>query len=93
MVRKATLASVIAKAAVGIRFNEHMEFDDGEIVFLQHGVFARFSDWFPTKQKFDGFLNYVETAWGTGNSIAAFQPPAPVPCMTAAGNPAPRPVP
>ena len=33
VVRKATLASVIAKAAVGIRFNEHMEFDDGEIVF------------------------------------------------------------
>ena len=33
MVRKATLASVLAKAAVGIRFNEHMEFDDGEIVF------------------------------------------------------------
>jgi hypothetical protein len=30
VVRKATLASVLAKAAVGIRFNEHMEFDDGE---------------------------------------------------------------
>ena len=33
VVRKATLASVLAKAAVGIRFNEHMEFDDGEILF------------------------------------------------------------
>ncbi len=33
MVRKATLASVLAKAAVGIRFNEHLEFDDGEAVF------------------------------------------------------------
>jgi len=33
VVRKATLASVLAKAAVAIRFNEHMEFDDGEIVF------------------------------------------------------------
>ena len=33
VVRKATLASVLAKAAVGIRFNEHMEFDDGEVVF------------------------------------------------------------
>jgi hypothetical protein len=31
--RKATLASVLAKAAVGIRFNEHLEFDDGEAVF------------------------------------------------------------
>jgi pimeloyl-ACP methyl ester carboxylesterase/class 3 adenylate cyclase len=41
---------------------------------ILYGSFARFSDWFPTKQKFDGFLNYVETAWGTGNSIAAFVP-------------------
>jgi hypothetical protein len=33
MVRKATLASALAKAAVGIWFNEHMEFDDDEVVF------------------------------------------------------------
>jgi bifunctional non-homologous end joining protein LigD len=32
-VRKATLASVLAKVGAGIRFNEHMEFDDGEAVF------------------------------------------------------------
>jgi ATP dependent DNA ligase domain len=32
-VRKATLASVVAKAGVGIRFNEHMECDDGDAVF------------------------------------------------------------
>jgi bifunctional non-homologous end joining protein LigD len=30
---KATLASVVAKAGTGIRFNEHLEFDDGEAVF------------------------------------------------------------
>jgi len=41
---------------------------------ILYGAFARFSDWFPTKQKFDGFLNYVDTAWGTGTSIAAFAP-------------------
>jgi bifunctional non-homologous end joining protein LigD len=32
-VRKATLISVLAKAGAGIRFNEHLEFDDGETVF------------------------------------------------------------
>lgn len=41
---------------------------------ILYGAFARFSDWFPTKQKFEGFLQYVETAWGTGNSIGAFAP-------------------
>ena len=33
VVRKATLTSVLARARVGIRFNEHLEFDDGETVF------------------------------------------------------------
>ena len=32
-VRKATLASVLAKAAPGLRFNEHLEHDDGVLVF------------------------------------------------------------
>ena len=32
-VRKATLASVLAKASRGIRFNDHIQYDDGEIVF------------------------------------------------------------
>ena len=32
-VRKATLASVLAKAGPGIRFNQHLECDDGETVF------------------------------------------------------------
>jgi bifunctional non-homologous end joining protein LigD len=34
-VRKATLASVLAKAGPGIRFNEHLDYDDGAAVF-QH---------------------------------------------------------
>jgi len=32
-VRKATLASVLAKAAPGLRLNEHLEHEDGEVVF------------------------------------------------------------
>jgi bifunctional non-homologous end joining protein LigD len=32
-VRKATLASVLAKASPGLRLNEHLEHDDGEMVF------------------------------------------------------------
>jgi bifunctional non-homologous end joining protein LigD len=32
-VRKATLASVLARAAPGLRFNEHMEEADGPLVF------------------------------------------------------------
>jgi ATP-dependent DNA ligase len=36
-VRKATLVSVLAKAGPGLRLNEHMECDDGEIVFRDAG--------------------------------------------------------
>jgi bifunctional non-homologous end joining protein LigD len=32
-VRKATLASVPAKAGPGLQLNEHLEHDDGELVF------------------------------------------------------------
>jgi bifunctional non-homologous end joining protein LigD len=32
-VRKATLASVLSKTGPGLRLNEHLEHDDGEIVF------------------------------------------------------------
>jgi pimeloyl-ACP methyl ester carboxylesterase len=39
-----------------------------------YGAFARFSDWYPTKQKFDAFLDYVDTSWGTGKSFAGFAP-------------------
>ena len=64
-VRKATLTSVIAKAGAGIRFNEHLECDDGEIVFRHacklglEGIVSkrkdatyrsgRSSDWLKTK--------------------------------------------
>jgi bifunctional non-homologous end joining protein LigD len=32
-VRKATLASVLAKAVLGLRLNTHLDHDDGEVVF------------------------------------------------------------
>jgi bifunctional non-homologous end joining protein LigD len=32
-VRKATLASLLARAATGLRFNEHLDEEDGPLVF------------------------------------------------------------
>lgn len=39
-----------------------------------YGSFARFSDWFPTRQKLDEFYAYIETGWGSGTSVPAFAP-------------------
>ena len=41
---QATLASVLAKAAVGIRFNAHMDFDDGEAVFYHTCLVSKRKD-------------------------------------------------
>jgi class 3 adenylate cyclase/pimeloyl-ACP methyl ester carboxylesterase len=41
---------------------------------ILYGAFARFSDWFPTKQKFDAFIRYVDTSWGSGTSFVHFAP-------------------
>ena len=41
---------------------------------ILYGAFARFSDWFPTNQKFDAFLRYVDTCWGSGASFEILRP-------------------
>jgi ATP-dependent DNA ligase len=59
-VRKATLASVLAKAATGLRFNEPLEHDDGGVVFRHackmglrgassRSLGSRSSDWLKMK--------------------------------------------
>ena len=39
-----------------------------------YGSFSRFSYWFPTEAALDAFFGYVESAWGSGGSIARFAP-------------------
>ena len=58
-VRKATLASVLRKAAPGVQLNEHLEHDDGGVVFRHacklglEGIvsnrFGRSPDWLKMK--------------------------------------------
>ena len=38
------------------------------------GAFARFSSWFPTSERLNGFFDYAETKWGTGSNIGAWAP-------------------
>lgn len=41
---------------------------------ILYGAFARFSDWFPTRQKLDEMYAYIESGWGSGTSVPAFAP-------------------
>ena len=39
-----------------------------------YGAFARFSSWIPTAEGLAALLEYIEKAWGTGQSLATFAP-------------------
>jgi class 3 adenylate cyclase len=41
---------------------------------LLYGAFAHFKDWIPTDELFEGFMHYVDTAWGSGESLPFFAP-------------------
>lgn len=36
------------------------------------GAFAKFSSWFPSKERLDAFYEYVESKWGTGANITTW---------------------
>jgi pimeloyl-ACP methyl ester carboxylesterase len=41
---------------------------------ILYGAFARFTSWFPTAEALQGLFDYIETAWGTGQSLPLFAP-------------------
>jgi pimeloyl-ACP methyl ester carboxylesterase len=41
---------------------------------ILYGAFARFSSWFPTQMSLRRFYHYVDTAWGSGDSLPMFVP-------------------
>jgi len=41
---------------------------------ILYGCFAQFSSWLPTQEALDGFLGYIDQAWGTGGSLPLFGP-------------------
>jgi bifunctional non-homologous end joining protein LigD len=62
-VRKATLASIVAKAGPGIRFNEHIE-GDGPTVFVHA---CKLSDWLKMKNAdAPAVKREAEEDWGKG---------------------------
>ncbi len=39
-----------------------------------YGAFARFKSWLPTEEALDEFLSYIDTNWGSGESLPMFAP-------------------
>ena len=49
----------------------HPERCDALIIY---GGFARFTSWFPTNEALEGLFSYIDTGWGTGESLPLFAP-------------------
>jgi ATP-dependent DNA ligase len=63
-VHKATLVSVLAKAGPGLRLNEHLEHQDGELVF-RHACTGRSPDWLKMKNpQAPAVKREAEEDWG-----------------------------
>jgi class 3 adenylate cyclase len=39
-----------------------------------YGAFAQFRDWLPSRERLQGFFEYVETQWGTGSNLPIWAP-------------------
>jgi pimeloyl-ACP methyl ester carboxylesterase/DNA-binding winged helix-turn-helix (wHTH) protein len=41
---------------------------------ILYGAFARFTSWFPDDAALQALFDYIESSWGTGNSVGQFAP-------------------
>jgi len=41
---------------------------------ILYGAFAQFKSWFPTQEALEDLIQYIDTAWGSGESLPMFAP-------------------
>jgi len=41
---------------------------------ILYGAFAKFKSWFPTQEALEDLFQYIDTAWGSGESLPMFAP-------------------
>jgi pimeloyl-ACP methyl ester carboxylesterase len=47
---------------------------DRSQALILYGAFAQFTSWFPTQEALEGLFQYIDTAWGSGESLPRFAP-------------------
>ena len=47
---------------------------DRSQALILYGAFAQFSSWFPTQEALEGLFQYINSAWGSGESLPLFAP-------------------
>jgi len=47
---------------------------DRSQALVLYGAFAQFTSWFPTQEALEGLFQYIDSAWGSGQSLPMFGP-------------------
>jgi len=47
---------------------------DRSQALILYGAFAQFKSWFPTQEALEGLFQYIDSAWGSGESLPMFAP-------------------
>jgi pimeloyl-ACP methyl ester carboxylesterase len=47
---------------------------DRSQALILYGAFAQFKSWFPTQEELEGLFQYIDSAWGSGESLPMFAP-------------------
>jgi len=47
---------------------------DRSKALILYGAFAQFTSWFPTQEALEGLFQYIDSAWGSGESLPMFAP-------------------
>jgi class 3 adenylate cyclase/pimeloyl-ACP methyl ester carboxylesterase len=47
---------------------------DRSQALILYGAFAKFKSWFPTQEALEGLFQYIDSAWGSGESLPLFAP-------------------
>jgi class 3 adenylate cyclase len=47
---------------------------DRSQALILYGAFAQFTSWFPTQEALEGLFQYIDSAWGSGESLPMFAP-------------------
>jgi pimeloyl-ACP methyl ester carboxylesterase len=47
---------------------------DRSQALILYGAFTQFTSWFPTQEALEGLFQYIDSAWGSGESLPMFAP-------------------
>jgi len=71
-IEKASLFGISEGGSLATLFAAHHP--DRTQALILYGAFAQFTSWFPTQESLEDLFDYIDKAWGSGESLPMFAP-------------------